>query len=329
MEIMTGTATAPDIDGIIRLYGGKEHFYSLPWQGHEEEVTRYFITNLKSRKDEIASDRNLRIFVARHGPEGEILAYLMLLSEVIEGITGQKQGLIIDYALSPTHDGNTLFGAMLSQAEEALLENYTKYLVIDVFCNDGGGEKIIEAGGFKRELNRIVKKVEMGPVRAPEPDPYLVRMAENEDLFFILALSSQCASFIIPSGRDAAGEDVHFRFMRAYSGMALKERDDFAALIIEDRVKEEPVGYLMFKFKDDAITGERLAYVYDIAIEPAYWGRRAAHRLDREGENYLAGKGIAFLLGDISVENQRALKTATRNGGYALERVRWLKKLNL
>ena len=110
--------------------------------------------------------------------------------------------------------------------------------------------------------------------------------------------------------------------------MSLAETEDFAALIIEDALKNESAGYLLLKTDTcDPVTGERLGYVYDLSIHPHYWGKRATQRLMKEGENYLYHKGIPYFLGDICEDNQRALKTAIKSIGFTLERIRWMKKL--
>lgn len=328
MEFTIRDGTPSDIDEILQIYLHKDLFLSMVWSSRGEEVQQHYSKNLSRQKDLFGTHPDLKVLIAERKADKKILAYLFLFLDFIEAITGERQGLVFDYGVSRECDDSGAVPALLRGAEEAVLERKMKYVVIELFHNDVKSTLEVEKAGFKKEIHRIIKKAEFRPVKSPDPDPFTVRNACSEDIFFVLWLNTQCATYIIPSGRERPRDEVQYRFLSIYSSMSLAEREEFTSLIIEDGIKDSSVGYLLFKTASrDVITGDRLGYIYDIAIHPDYWGKRATHRLMREGENFMVEKGISYLLGDISDSNQRALKTAIKSIGFSPERIRWMKRL--
>jgi ribosomal protein S18 acetylase RimI-like enzyme len=328
MEHIIRSGMPSDIDEIVRIYGEKEHFFSIIFSSDYEAALQFHVKNLRKILCEATNDGAFRVFVAEMPAGGGILGYLILHIGTVESITGKTQSAIYDYGVSRGYDDMAVFQALLREAEEATVQRDIFFMVTEVFREDKRGEKIFMECGFKKEINLVIKRTAMNVINAPDPDPFRVRIACNEDIFFVMWLSTQCSSFTVPSGRDADTSEIQFEYLRVYSGMSLKETDDFAALIIEDALEDEPIGYLLLKTNShDLVLGQRLAYVYDISIHPDYWGKWAAQRLYKEGENLLVRKGIHFCLGDISEDNRRALLAATRTAGFKLERSRIVKKL--
>jgi len=326
LEIREGRPS--DLEDILDIYRQKDLFLSLIWTSRDEQVRKHFTDNLTRQKDLFGAHPDLRVLVASRKSDGRTIAYLLLFLDFMEAITGERQGLIFDCGVLAEYRDSGVVQALLLKAEAAVIERKMKYIVIELFHDDLKSTAEVEGAGFRREIHRIIKKAELRPVKAPDPDPFLVRQACCEDIFFVLWLNTQCAEYIIPAGRERPRDEVQYRFLNIYSRMSLAEREEFTSLIIEDRLKDSSIGYLLFKTESsDAITGVRLGYIYDIAIHPDYWGRRATQRLMREGENYMVRKGIGYLLGDISDSNQRALKTAIKSIGFFHERVRWMKRL--
>lgn len=313
-----------DIGEIIRIYEGKEHFLSMIWSADPEKAKRFFVENLRNKAPLHSTDRNFRMLIAEDG--GKTVGYLILFLRLVETITGEEQAFIFDYGVEAGHEEAAV--PLIERAGGVTCEEGLKYLEVEIYNDDMKGELLYDSVGFRREIHRIIKIVEHHEFPFSESDPYKVRKAWNEDMFFLLWLNTQCASFTIPPGRDRKKEDVQFRYLRVYSGMKLEGDENLTALIIEDVRKDEPAGYLLLKtHAHDAITGEKLGYVYDIAIHPDYWGKRAAQRLMREGENALFQQNIKYCIADISDDNQRALKTAIKSTRFRAEKIRWMKKL--
>lgn len=103
------------------------------------------------------------------------------------------------------------------------------------------------------------------------------------------------------------------------------ERKDPDAL---EEVGFRQAGYLLVKTGfQEPVTGQRLAYIYDLAVHPDHWGRRATQLLMRDVERRLAELGFDIFCGDISERNPRALKTAIKSLGFTLEYRRFGRKL--
>jgi hypothetical protein len=316
------------MDDILRIYMEKKIFPSMIWETREDGVRRIRVENLQAMKGMIGQHPSLKVFIAEDAGHASAAGYMVVHLNRTEPTTGEQQGLLYDYGLSEGCNEKAVFFAMLGEAEKALHAQDMKYLIVDVYRKDEQGTALLDEAGFARESNRVVKKVEERIITPRELEPFTVRKAESADRYFITWLNSEFTGFTMLGGREKKQEDIQCRFLEAYSTLALEETDDFLALIIEDRHKEEPIGYMMLKTDSfDVFTGKRLAYVYDMAIHSEYWKTRAAWRMMKETENHLVGKGIHFIMGDISEKNQRALKGALKLIGFTVDRVRWMRKI--
>jgi len=328
MSIEVRDGTQSDMDDILRIYGEKRIFLSMIWGSREADVRRVHRENLMARKNMIGQSPELRIYVAGAAGQAAPAGYMITVLNMTEATTGERQGLLFDYGVAPEHDEKAVFSAMLIEAEKALRAQGLRYLIADVYLEDMQGMALMEESGFARELNRVVKKVENRVITPREMDPFTVRKAENTDRYFITWLNSEFTSLTMLGGREKEEVDIQCRFLEIYSALNIEESRDFSSLIIEDSLRDEPIGYMMLKLGSiDQVTGAWLGYVYDMAIQQEYWKTRAALRLMKETENLLMAKGIDFFLGDISEKNQRALKGAVRLIGFTHERLRWMKKI--
>ncbi|MDQ7821185.1 MAG: GNAT family N-acetyltransferase [Candidatus Eremiobacteraeota bacterium] len=321
-EITVRDAVAGDLEAIISLYCRKEYFPS-PVRAHAEEEHRaYAVRMMRERGHFLGNDPDLRVFMAISG--GEPAGYLMVLLNLVETITGERQALLYDYAFSDAGRGRDMMELLYGRALEVIKERGVPYAIVEVAPADRKGLELFESMGFRMEMHRIIKKAERLVITVPDPDPFVVRKAVQGDLMFVILLNQSCGSFTIPPGRDMPRGEIMVRYMKAYMELKLDENDLFTAFIIEDRAAEKPIGYLMYKLNAcDSMTGDRIGYIYDLAIDPAYWGKRATQRIMREGERSLAERDITYLVGDISHDNQRALKTAVKSLHFTEESVRW------
>ncbi len=323
----TREAHRGDLEEIIALYRQKEHFFSVVRNHSLKEYTEYFVGMLRQYAHFIGTDKDLKVFLAID-EKGEITGYLMLFLNLTEAITGERQALIYDYALKEDENAGAVLNALLSSARDATLEASISYNIVEIDSRDLRGQQLFSEMGFTREINRIIRRVTKHTFLPSDQDPYYVRKAVNTDIFFILVLNSKCGLYTMLPGREATKEEVASRYLETYSRIRLEGDEFLTPLIIEDRALFKPIGYLMYKTNScDSFTGEPIAYIYDLAIDPAYWGKRATQRIMREGENFMGDLGIVYIIGDISETNQRALKTAMKSLGYSLESVRWMRKV--
>jgi len=320
-------ARREDLEGMIALYRQKEHFFSVVRNHPPEEYTEYTIDTLRKHAHFLGTEKDLKVFLA-FNEKGEMTGYLMLILNLIENITGDRQALIYEYALKEGVDTGGVFCALLSAARDASVLESIEYNIVEVDSRDLKGQQLFSEMGFTRESNRIIRRVTRHALPACERDPYRVRRAVNTDLFFFLVLNSKCGLYTMLPGRGAAREEVASRYLETYARMRLEGDEFLISLIIEEKETFKPLGYLMYKTNScDSFTGDPVAYIYDLAVDPEYWGKRVTQRIMREGENLMADMGFVYITGDISESNQRALKTAVKSLGYSLESVRWMKKV--
>ncbi|MHC9541095.1 MAG: GNAT family N-acetyltransferase [Vulcanimicrobiota bacterium] len=320
-------ARREDLEEMIALYRQKEHFFSVVRNHSVDEYTEYFVGSLRQYAHLIGTDKDLKVFLA-HDDKGEMTGYLILFLNLTEAITGERQALIYDYALKEGEDAGTALSALLSGACEAAAHESIEYNIVEIDSRDIRGSQLFSERGFTREINRIIRRATKHTFPDRENDPYRVRKAVNTDLFFFLVLNSKCGLYTMLPGRGASKEEVASRYLETYSRILLEGDEFLIPLVIEEKETFKPIGYLMYKTNScDSFTGDPIAYIYDLAVDPAYWGKRVTQRIMREGESLLVDMGFVYIIGDISESNQRALKTAMKSLGYSLESVRWVKKI--
>jgi ribosomal protein S18 acetylase RimI-like enzyme len=176
---------------------------------------------------------------------------------------------------------------------------------------------------------RILKSVKEMP--APRTARYSVRPARANDQVFMVWLGGQTALNTVVPGRSADGETVAMRFFSSYVTQSFVDDPRMRAFVAEDHSDPEvplQIGYIILKLGyEDIVDKQRLAYIYDIAVRPEYWGKRVVHDLMDRVERFMARNQITLLQGDISTGNQRALRTAMKALGFEIEWQRWARRV--
>lgn len=160
------------------------------------------------------------------------------------------------------------------------------------------------------------------PGRQPASNstPVEIREASAADAAFVRDLAAESIVHSIPSTRriDPTVAQHHAResFARLDEWMS---RPDSVALIAERG--GEQVGYILLDVAETEVTtGERQAFIVDMAVRRSDWGRYVARRLVEAASRVAASRGVPYLVGLISDTNPRALRTATMALGFEIER---------
>ncbi|MBI2264116.1 MAG: GNAT family N-acetyltransferase [Armatimonadetes bacterium] len=157
-----------------------------------------------------------------------------------------------------------------------------------------------------------------------------IRKGLLEDLPFVRSLAIRSVSYGIPSGRDVSPEEVGSRLFKALEELevALTLHDDFLLLIAEDSEENRPVGYLMlFTNEEEGSTGEKQAEIHDLAVDKGYWGKYVFQKLVARAEEEARARGIPYIVGHVSVSNERVVLPGIRRMGYRIERYQLMKRL--
>lgn len=162
-----------------------------------------------------------------------------------------------------------------------------------------------------------------------------IREASDADFATIgeLALASMVHRASVSPIRDPKRAKIN---MRDYydklsdQGLSCFPADFEAAAFVaaeESSAHSELVGYVLIatNAKDD-LTGERQAYILDIAVKPSYRGRGIATRLLQRAEEYARGMGLRYIGLTVAPGNEPALKLY-RKLGYIEEWKRLAKSL--
>lgn len=153
-----------------------------------------------------------------------------------------------------------------------------------------------------------------------------VRPATPDDVPFVRELSVESIVHGIPAGRrvspEAAREYARSSVSRLDEWLA---RTDVAVLIAE--MEGEAVGYLILDLADrEPSTGERQAFIVDLAARRDRWGRYVPHHLVEAAARLAAERGLAYLVGMVSADNRRALVTSGRLD-FSVERHQIVRRL--
>lgn len=239
-------------------------------------------------------------------PENE--DYLVARHGERESLTGELQTAIWDWGRNPGP-----FLPLLQGRGDA-------YIVVQQL--EGGANPWPDLG-FLPELRRVISPTQ---TVVPESSQYLVRPADSRDLFFMANLHTQGSQFYIPAQRVVDSAEIVSRNMTLYLGMDLSPNSQMTGFVICEEGR--PIGYILYKlgFRLD-ISQAPAAYLYDLNLKPECRGKSAAGLLGRHSLAELAKKGIEFVLGDISSDNQLGYLAATRAGHFVHESTRWGLKL--
>jgi ribosomal protein S18 acetylase RimI-like enzyme len=150
----------------------------------------------------------------------------------------------------------------------------------------------------------------------------LIRPATPADRVQILRLTERLGDFPVPPWRTAAeiARADHPILLAALGQPAA----DSLLLVAEegDRLR----GFLFAAERADYFTGERLAHVEDLALEPGAEGKGLARRLMEAAEAWARGRGCRRVTLNVWAQNERAVGLYRRLG-YQPETVHYLKEL--
>lgn len=314
------TAVLEDRDAILDLC--KERPYpNLPIRGQTSEQRRAAVYNgIDKNWQYLGREPRLQLLVNE-----DKNGYLVLFTGLQESISGDPQAVIQDLHARTPEELNELLDA----AEARTLEAGGDYTVVELAVEEKGLEEVMQARGYAVEMYRILRNVQQAPTRTPV---YPVRPARRTDHLFMCWLTEHTALNTVVPGRSADGETVALRFFHSYINQSFIDDPRVRAFIAEDLSDpDDPkqIGYIILKLGyTDVVDQQRLAYIYDIAVRPDYWGKRVVHDLMDMADRFMVKNKITLLQGDISLNNQRAMRTACKTLGFKLEWQRWAKKLH-
>jgi acetyltransferase (GNAT) family protein len=139
----------------------------------------------------------------------------------------------------------------------------------------------------------------------------VVRPAVEEDAYLIAVLNSTMLSHTLSTGREYNLSELTFQAMATTMAQVTRKDSQNAGLVLT--LDGKMVGHLLLEL------GDRMGYIYDLALEREQWGGTAVRHLMRSGSRLLFERNIPLFVGDVSASNRRALVVAQRALGFTVD----------
>lgn len=147
-----------------------------------------------------------------------------------------------------------------------------------------------------------------------------VREATESDFRFVRRLAPEAILHTVPYTRATPNSAVAARVRENFREMTESREEDTLFLIAYRVDNDRPMGYLVLQLDDvDGGTGDRQSNIFDLAVDPRYWGTPAVRHLVHEAARRTAQAGLSHMSGEITAHNQRTYLQALRLG-FELER---------
>ncbi|MBI3929637.1 MAG: GNAT family N-acetyltransferase [Armatimonadetes bacterium] len=314
-------ARQDDLEPVLEMLHDR-HYADLPLRGLTGPQRRdAAIRGYRENWQHMDREKQLKILVAED--EGGLAGAVVFLTGMRESITYDQQVWIYDHFTAARSARSQVLHGLLDCAEAIARDEGDQYSTVELMPGEPD-EELFGPRGYSVELNRIVKRVQSHDIRPSSS--YRIREADKNDQMFIIYLNALVNKYTIPAGRDGDPELVAERYLDAY--FSLDVGREAKGFLCEAGPERTAVGYLLLKTGyQELISGQTLGYIYDLAVHPDHWGRRATQLIMRTAENRLAQAGVPLYTGDISERNQRALKTSIKSLGFTVEWRRWGKRL--
>jgi ribosomal protein S18 acetylase RimI-like enzyme len=158
-----------------------------------------------------------------------------------------------------------------------------------------------------------------------------IRRAEPGDLDFLQDLALKSFPFGAPDTRTNSFVNASELARDAISGLfknSLENDSHLEILIAQDTEEGDKAGYLIVEYDhEDFLTGEKEAFIVDLAVERKFWGKYVVNRLIDAASLHAKERGLAYLVGIVSRSNMRALGTALKALRFVIEKYQVVKGL--
>lgn len=259
---------------------------------------------LRENWQNLLANGGVKILVAG---EGAVEGYLIAGCGQSDFATGQPETVVVEHA-GPLEHYPALFETLKSDLED-------DFLAIRVYPEESDLQGCLRACGFAPEFTRVVRAAR-SEAPAPPVEGLHVRRAHAADRAFLAQLHIDCSPFYESSHRQGADWGA-FAALDNYLSLDLDRA--VAGWIAE--LEGKAAGYVLLRpeFALDMLE-RKGAYLYDIAVVQAAWGRNLVRPLH---EAAVREVGYQTIVGDISAHNSRALHVALNKLNYQVEWERW------
>lgn len=272
---------------------------------------------LNQRIDALIDHPAVDFLVHVDSGDGRPRGWVIVQHEVEENVSGTTISMVRDPSWIDTP-------ALLDEAARRAGARGSVRLGVDLSPSDDAQATVTRDAGLEPEYHRIVCNLLRAPTSAA--GEITVRPAAEEDRLFLVALSTECVPFMFCASRRDEIERVRQRFFDVYALVDLEGDDDLSVWVAT--AGAEPAGAIQLRPRaGSAIDGGQEAYIFDISVMRAHWGSRVAVALVDHVIEALRQRGVRYLTGDISVDNER-VEGLSRRFAFEREHTRWFRRLD-
>lgn len=158
-----------------------------------------------------------------------------------------------------------------------------------------------DASALRRVLERSTRSTE-------------VRPAEYSDRLFLMLLASECVTMMFHQRRESELAAIQERFFDSYARLDFDHESTLRAWVASVADGSLAGSILIEPLQAQMPDGRWQAYINDLSVLPAYWGRSVGAALALQAIEALQEQGVRYLTADVSTDNQRVWSLAHRLG---------------
>lgn len=252
----------------------------------------------------LCSDPELLFRVVRHGDR--TVGYIIWDLAGRARLSNEPLALVWQLAVEPDYP--------FSPVAEALLEHSRlppeRPPAVTVPVEQKEVTAFLKTRGFLAANDIIGRPIETHNLETSLQKGFQMRRGRETDRTFLkLVAGNNLVHTLPPRGRQA---DYQKAVLEGIDELDFDDRETTAVFVLRDRASRRSAGFIIYDLEPDGV-----AYLRDVSVKRAYWGRYAAQHLVRAGENELGALGFTFVYADVSAANRRSFLTARRSLGFA------------
>lgn len=141
----------------------------------------------------------------------------------------------------------------------------------------------------------------------------ITREPQESDYPWLYRLAGASSAYSIPHTREISNDAVKARTVSDYR--ILVRDSNTRIFIAQEADSNTRYGFILLRVHQVGDrTGEPECVLYDLAVEPQYWGTEAARMLIMAATKCAFAHGHKYLVGQVAAENVRTLKRALHHG---------------
>lgn len=156
-NVVIREAQKEELEAVIQLAVDCVGYSHSPFRHTTLEEARRFRRNDLDQLKSLCGQPHVGIFVAAENQS--ILGHVIVLTGVIESVSGEEQGWIIDLSVKPEYWGSGIAGELAEKAEAFVKQRGYKYLGLAVTSANARALRFYEKIGYHEERKRMIKEV--------------------------------------------------------------------------------------------------------------------------------------------------------------------------